>query len=83
MCAQCVLVGASQRRLLRCDDFGFGRLLGSFIRVSTFITHSFHLSLDMDKYYEMFRDKNEGNKKDLFNNPDSPDHSDQDSDAHG
>ena len=37
----------------------------------------------MDKYYEMFRDKKEGNKKDLFNNPDSPDHSDQDSDAHG
>ena len=33
----------------------------------------------MDKYYEMFRDKNSANKKDLFNSPDTPDHSDQDS----
>ena len=31
----------------------------------------------MDKYYEMFRDKNSVNKKDLFNSPDSPDHLDQ------
>ena len=33
----------------------------------------------VDKYYEMFRGKNQGNKKDLFKSPDS----DQDSDAHG
>ena len=33
----------------------------------------------MDRYYydEMFRGKNEANKKDLFNSPDSPDHSGQ------
>ena len=37
----------------------------------------------MDKYYEMFRDKNSVNKKDLFNSPDNPDHSDQDSVTHG
>ena len=37
----------------------------------------------MDKYYEMFRGKNSGNKKDFFNSPDSPEHSDQDSDADG
>ena len=37
----------------------------------------------MDKYYEMFRGKNSANKKDLFNSPDSPEHSGQDSDAHG
>ena len=30
----------------------------------------------MEKYYEMFRDKNQRNKKEFFN---SPDHSDQDS----
>ena len=35
----------------------------------------------MDKYYEMFRDENSANKKELFNSPDSPDHSDQDSDT--
>jgi hypothetical protein len=35
----------------------------------------------MDKYYKMFRDKNSANKKDLFNSPDIPDHSDQDSDV--
>ena len=35
----------------------------------------------MDKYYEMFRGKNGANKKDFCNSPDSPDHSDQDSDA--
>jgi hypothetical protein len=34
----------------------------------------------MDKYHEMFRVKNDANKKDFFNSPDSPDHSDQDSD---
>ena len=28
----------------------------------------------MDKYYEMFRDKNSGNKKDFFNSPEIPDH---------
>jgi hypothetical protein len=27
----------------------------------------------MEKYYEMFRDKNQANKKDVFNSPDSPD----------
>ena len=37
----------------------------------------------MDKYYEMFRGKNQGNKNDFFNSPDSPDHSDQESDADG
>ena len=37
----------------------------------------------MDKYYEMFRGKNSANIKDLFNSPDSPDHSDLDSDADG
>ena len=36
-----------------------------------------------DKYYEMFRGKNSVNKKDLSNSPDSPEHSDQDSDADG
>ena len=36
----------------------------------------------MDKYYEMFRGKS-ANKKDFFNSPDSPEHSDQDSDAGG
>ena len=36
----------------------------------------------IDKYYEMFRDKS-ANKKDFFNSPDSPEHSDQDSDAGG
>jgi len=30
----------------------------------------------MDKYYEMFRGKNSGNKKDFFNSPDSPEDSD-------
>ncbi len=35
------------------------------------------------KYYEMFRGKNSANKKDFFNSPDSPEHSDQDSDADG
>ena len=37
----------------------------------------------MDKYYEMFRGKNSTNKEDFFNSPDSPDHSDQDSDIDG
>jgi hypothetical protein len=37
----------------------------------------------MDKYYEMFHGKNSANKKDFFNSPDSPDHSDQDSDVDG
>ena len=36
----------------------------------------------MDKYYEMFRGKT-ANKIDFFNSPDSPEHSDQDSDAGG
>jgi hypothetical protein len=35
----------------------------------------------MDKYYEVFRDKNSANKKDLFNSPDKQ--SDQDSDTDG
>ena len=38
----------------------------------------------MDKYYEMFQGKNSAKKKDLFNSPDSPEHSDQEhSDADG
>ena len=37
----------------------------------------------MDKYYEMFRGKNSANKQNFFNSPDSPDHSDQDSDTNG
>ncbi len=37
----------------------------------------------MYKYYEMSRGKNSGNKKDFFNSPDSPEHSDQDSDTDG
>ena len=37
----------------------------------------------MDKYYEMFCDKNSSNKKDFFNSPDSTDHSDQDTDTNG
>ena len=37
----------------------------------------------MDKYYEMFRGKNSTNKEDFFNSPDSPDHSDQDSETDG
>ena len=37
----------------------------------------------MDKYYEMFRVKNGTNKKEFFNSPDSPDHSDQDSESDG
>jgi hypothetical protein len=37
----------------------------------------------MDKYYEIFRGKNSVNKKDFFNSPDSPEHSDQDSDTDG
>ncbi len=36
----------------------------------------------IDKYYEMFRGKST-NKKDFFNSPDIPDHSDQDSDTGG
>ena len=36
----------------------------------------------MDKYYEMFRGKS-SDKKDFFNSPDSPEHSDQDSDTGG
>ena len=37
----------------------------------------------MEKYYEMFWGKNSVNKKHFFNSPDSPDHSDQDSDTDG
>jgi hypothetical protein len=37
----------------------------------------------MDKYYEMFRGNNSVNKKDFFNSPDNPEHSDQDSDGMG
>ena len=37
----------------------------------------------MDKYYEMFCGKDQANKKDFFNCPDSPNHSDQKSDADG
>jgi hypothetical protein len=32
----------------------------------------------MDKYYEMFRDKNRGNKSDLFNRPEDVQDSDTD-----
>jgi hypothetical protein len=47
--------------------------------------HTYKPSLHdiMEKYYEMFRGKNQANKKDFFNCPDNPDHSDQDSDTHG
>ncbi len=37
----------------------------------------------MDKYYEMFRGKNSTNMKDVFKRPDSPEHSDCDSDTDG
>ena len=37
----------------------------------------------MKKYYEIFRGKNQANKKDLFNSLDILDNSDQDSDADG
>ncbi len=37
----------------------------------------------MDKYYEMFGGNNSTNKKDFFNSPDNPEHSDQDSDGNG
>jgi hypothetical protein len=37
----------------------------------------------LDKFYEMFRGKNQANKIDFFNSPDRPDHSDQDSDTNG
>ncbi len=36
----------------------------------------------LDKYYEMFRGKKSLHKKDFFNSPDSPEHSEQDSDAY-
>jgi hypothetical protein len=32
----------------------------------------------MDKYYEMFRDKNRGNKSDFFNRPEDVQDSDKD-----
>ena len=35
----------------------------------------------INKYYEMFRNKISKKNKDLFNSPDNPDHSDQDSDC--
>ncbi len=35
----------------------------------------------MDNHYEMFRDKNQANKKDFVDSPYSPDHSDQESDT--
>jgi len=35
----------------------------------------------MDKYYEMFRDKNQGNKEEFFNPPDIPQNWDQNSDV--
>ena len=39
----------------------------------------------MDKYYEMFRGKTQTKKQtfSLFNSPESPEHSDQDSDEDG
>jgi hypothetical protein len=37
----------------------------------------------MDKYYEMFRGKNSTKKKDVFKRPDSPEHSQCDSDTDG
>ena len=47
--------------------------------------HTYKSSLKdvMDEYYEMFRGKNHANKTDLFNSPDGPEHSDQDSDGDG
>jgi hypothetical protein len=36
----------------------------------------------LDKYYEMFRGKKSLHKKHFFNSPDSPEHSEQDSDAY-
>ena len=47
------------------------------------LTYKLSVKDIMDKYYEMFRDKNSANKKDFFNSPDIPEHSDQDSDAGG
>jgi hypothetical protein len=37
----------------------------------------------MDKYYEMVRGEKSTSKKEFFISPDSPDHSDQDSDTDG
>ena len=37
----------------------------------------------INQYYKMFRDKYHTNKKDFFNSPDNPDHSDQDSETDG
>ncbi len=47
--------------------------------------HAYKPSLHdiMGKYYKMFRGKHHANKKDFFNSPDNPDHSDQDSDTDG
>ena len=38
---------------------------------------------DNIKSWLLFRDKNSANKKDFFNSPDSPEHSDQDSEVGG
>jgi hypothetical protein len=46
------------------------------------LAYKFSVKNIMDKYYEMFRSKSV-NQKDFFNSPDSPEHSDQDSDAGG
>jgi hypothetical protein len=37
----------------------------------------------MDKYYEMFRGKNSANREEFFISPESPEHSEQDSDTDG
>ncbi len=42
--------------------------------------HTYKLSVKdiMEKYYEMFRDKNRGNKSDFFNSPEGVEASDTD-----
>ena len=54
---------------------------GLAVMVSIMInTHTYKPSVKdiMDKYYEMFRDKNRGNKTDLFNRPEDVQDSDTD-----
>ena len=47
--------------------------------------HKYNPSLHdiLEMYYDMFRGKNQSKNKDLFNSPDTPDHSDQDSNTQG
>ena len=54
---------------------------GLTVMVSIMINnHSYNPSVKdiMDKYYEMFRDKNRGNKPDFFNSPEGVEDSDTD-----